>query len=79
MGAVFIKELVVNAQTQGSPFSFKVSVEWVKSFSLSHPAQPVINPMLGPSQSALINMGARFPPCMKTVEGVPTTTLFGCA
>jgi hypothetical protein len=27
MAAVFIKELVLNAQQQGTPFSFKVSVE----------------------------------------------------
>jgi len=34
--------------------------------------------MLGPSSSALINLGARFPPCMKLVEQVPPTTLLGC-
>lgn len=40
--------------------------------------QPVVNPMLGPSSSALIQMGARFPPCMKNVTDVPITTLLPC-
>lgn len=62
MIAVFIRELVVNARAQGSPISLK----------------PVVNPMLGPSTSALINLGARFPPCMKSVEAVPTSTPFAC-
>ena len=34
--------------------------------------------MLGPSSSALINLGARFPPCMKFVSQVPPSTLLGC-
>lgn len=34
--------------------------------------------MLGPSSSALIQVGARFPPCMKLVDGVPLNTQFGC-
>lgn len=34
--------------------------------------------MLGPSQSALIQLGARFPPCMKDVQGVPVTTQLAC-
>ncbi|KAH9968882.1 hypothetical protein BC827DRAFT_1290710 [Russula dissimulans] len=62
MIAVFIYELVVNAQAQGSPFSF----------------HPVVNPMLGPSGSALIRVGARFPPCMKTVSEVPATLSMPC-
>ena len=40
--------------------------------------QPVVNPMLGPSSSALINVGARFPPCMKDVTTVPVSTQFPC-
>ncbi|GJJ09438.1 hypothetical protein Clacol_003660 [Clathrus columnatus] len=43
MVAIFIYESVVNWKAQGTPFSFK----------------PVVNPMLGPSTSALINLGAR--------------------
>ncbi|KAJ3552255.1 hypothetical protein NM688_g4246 [Phlebia brevispora] len=39
---------------------------------------PVVNPMLGPSQSALIHAGARFPPCMKTVQGLTPSTSFAC-
>jgi len=62
MAGVFINELVVNWKTQGSPVSFK----------------PVVNPMLGPSQSALINMGARFPPCMKEVVNIPSNIRLGC-
>ncbi|KAI0283353.1 hypothetical protein BGY98DRAFT_1087836 [Russula aff. rugulosa BPL654] len=62
MVAVFIYELVVNAQAQGSPFSF----------------HPVVNPMLGPSGSALIQVGARFPPCMKNVSQVPATLNLPC-
>ncbi|KDR84898.1 hypothetical protein GALMADRAFT_233355 [Galerina marginata CBS 339.88] len=62
MVSVFIYELVLNSREQGSPISFK----------------PVINPMLGPSSSALVNIGARFPPCMKLVEQVPPSTPIGC-
>jgi len=62
MVAVFIYELVVNAQAQGSPVSF----------------HPVVNPMLGPSGSALIRVGARFPPCMKNVSEVPVTLNLPC-
>lgn len=42
--------------------------------------QPVVNPMLGPSQSALINFGARFPPCMKAIPTtlIPANAEFGC-
>ncbi|KAI0080317.1 rhomboid-domain-containing protein [Panus rudis PR-1116 ss-1] len=62
MLGVFIYELVLNAKNQGSPLSFK----------------PVVNPMLGPSSSALINAGARFPPCMKSVQGLLPSTPFLC-
>ncbi|KAF4623366.1 hypothetical protein D9613_001726 [Agrocybe pediades] len=62
MLGVFIYELILNSRQQGSPLSFK----------------PVVNPMLGPSSSALVNVGARFPPCMKFVTQVPPTTLLGC-
>ncbi|KAL6310136.1 hypothetical protein BKA93DRAFT_814441 [Sparassis latifolia] len=62
MLGVLVYELVVNGKAQGTPVSFK----------------PVVNPMLGPSEYALINLGARFPPCMKLVQGVPLTTQFPC-
>ncbi|KAG2023575.1 hypothetical protein CC2G_001213 [Coprinopsis cinerea AmutBmut pab1-1] len=62
MIGVFIYELVLNARQQGSPISLK----------------PTINPMLGPSGSALIHLGARFPPCMKDVLEVPTSTPIAC-
>ncbi|EKM61250.1 uncharacterized protein PHACADRAFT_134676 [Phanerochaete carnosa HHB-10118-sp] len=62
MLGVFIYELVLNAKNQGTPISF----------------HPVVNPMLGPSQSALINVGARYPPCMKEVAGLPLSTRFAC-
>jgi membrane associated rhomboid family serine protease len=50
--AVFIAELVRNSQLQGSPIATK----------------PSFNPMIGPSPYVLINMGARYPPCMKNVN-----------
>lgn len=62
MTAVFIYELVANDKAQGTPVSFK----------------PVVNYMLGPSSTTLINVGARFAPCIKFVEAVPPTTLIGC-
>jgi len=62
MLGVLIYELIVNSRAQGTPISLK----------------PVVNPMLGPSESALINLGARFPPCMKIVEGIPLSTNFAC-
>jgi len=62
MLCVLIYELVVNDKAQGTPVSFK----------------PVVNPMLGPSESALINLGARFPACMKNVSAIPLTTEFAC-
>ncbi|KAI0756738.1 rhomboid-domain-containing protein [Daedaleopsis nitida] len=62
MLGILIYELVTNARAQGSPFSFK----------------PVVNPMLGPSSSALIQLGARFPPCMKDVPEFPPTTPVAC-
>ncbi|KAI0332006.1 rhomboid-domain-containing protein [Cubamyces sp. BRFM 1775] len=62
MLGVLIYELVTNQKAQGSPFSFK----------------PVVNPMLGPSSSALIQLGARFPPCMKNVTDFPITTPIPC-
>jgi hypothetical protein len=34
--------------------------------------------MLGPSGSALIRLGARFPACMKTVPDVPVTLNLPC-
>ncbi|KIY62902.1 rhomboid-domain-containing protein [Cylindrobasidium torrendii FP15055 ss-10] len=62
MVGVFIDELVRNSKEQGSPVSFK----------------PVVNYMLGPSSALLINEGARFPACMKTVTDVPSTLQMGC-
>ncbi|EKM83523.1 hypothetical protein AGABI1DRAFT_110173 [Agaricus bisporus var. burnettii JB137-S8] len=62
MTGVIIWELVRNAQEQGSPISLK----------------PVVNPMLGPSSSALINLGARYPACMKLVKDIPPTLLQPC-
>ncbi|KAL0635499.1 hypothetical protein Q9L58_005547 [Maublancomyces gigas] len=52
--SVFIAEIARNAVLTGSPIAIK----------------PQINPMIGPSTHVLINMGARFVPCMKIIEGV---------
>lgn len=51
---VFIAEIVRNAQLTGSPIMIK----------------PQFNPMIGPSSQVLINMGARYAPCMHNVEGI---------
>ncbi|KAI2601892.1 rhomboid-domain-containing protein [Hypoxylon sp. NC1633] len=51
--AVFIAELVKATQLTGTPIQ----------------TQPQFNPMIGPSQQVLINMGSRFVPCMKSVNG----------
>ncbi|KAI0005689.1 rhomboid-domain-containing protein [Xylariaceae sp. FL0662B] len=52
--AVFIGEMVKAAQLTGTPIQ----------------VQPQFNPMIGPSQQVLINMGSRYVPCMKNVDGV---------
>ncbi|TVY65689.1 putative rhomboid protein [Lachnellula suecica] len=51
---VFIVEIVKNAQLTGSPIEI----------------HPSFNPMIGPSPFVLINMGARYMPCMHNVNGV---------
>lgn len=53
---VFVIELVRNSQLTGSPIEF----------------QPSFNPMIGPSPYVLINMGARYTPCMHAVDGLQT-------
>lgn len=50
----FIGEIVKNAQLTGSPIMI----------------HPQFNPMIGPSPYVMINMGARFVPCMHNVEGI---------
>ncbi|AEO62546.1 uncharacterized protein THITE_2106847 [Thermothielavioides terrestris NRRL 8126] len=52
--AVFIGEIVKNATETGSPI-------------MIHPS---FNPMIGPSPYILVNMGARFVPCMHNMEGI---------
>ncbi|KAI0137549.1 hypothetical protein BJ170DRAFT_66571 [Xylariales sp. AK1849] len=52
--AVFIGELVKAAQLTGSPIQ----------------TQPSFNPMIGPSQAVLINMGSRYVNCMHNVDGI---------
>lgn len=61
---VFIAELVKMSKLTGSAFQTK----------------PYFNPMLGPSTYLLINMGARYIPCMHPMEGITTDTsiLFPC-
>lgn len=61
---LFIVELVRMGVLTGSPFQ----------------TQPYFNPMLGPSTYVLINMGARYVPCMHEIEGATTDTsiLFPC-
>ncbi|OLN84462.1 putative rhomboid protein [Colletotrichum chlorophyti] len=52
--AVFIAEIVKNAQLTGSPIMTK----------------PSFNPMIGPSTYVMINMGARYVACMHNVKGI---------
>ncbi|KAK3686650.1 hypothetical protein LTR37_019581 [Vermiconidia calcicola] len=51
---VFIGELIKNGILTGTPIQI----------------QPSFNPMIGPSPYVLINMGARYVPCMHNVDGV---------
>jgi hypothetical protein len=63
--AVFCGELGRNFQLQGTPISVK----------------PYFNPMIGPSTDCLINIGARFVPCMRSVAQFNNTvenSLFPC-
>ncbi|KAK7427143.1 hypothetical protein QQZ08_006412 [Neonectria magnoliae] len=63
--AVFIAEIARNAVLTGSPIMIK----------------PSFNPMIGPSTQVLINMGARYPPCMHNVQNIQDSTtelLFLC-
>jgi len=56
--AVFIAELVRMGQLTGTPIEI----------------HPDFNPLIGPSPYVLINMGARFVPCMKNIPGVQNAT-----
>ncbi|KAF2867631.1 rhomboid family membrane protein-like protein [Massariosphaeria phaeospora] len=51
---VFIAELIRNGMLTGTPIQLK----------------PSFNIMIGPSPYVLINMGARYPPCMHNVDNV---------
>lgn len=52
--AVFIAEFIKMGVLTGTPVQ----------------TQPSFNPMIGPSGYLLINMGARFTPCMHAIEGI---------
>ncbi|KAK3994737.1 hypothetical protein QBC44DRAFT_390935 [Cladorrhinum sp. PSN332] len=56
--AVFIGEIIKNATATGSPIMIK----------------PSFNPMIGPSPFILINMGARFVPCMHNIASIQGRT-----
>ncbi|KHN95744.1 Rhomboid family protein [Metarhizium album ARSEF 1941] len=63
--AVFIGEIIKNGLLTGSPIMIK----------------PQFNPMIGPSTQVLINMGARYVPCMhnvKEIQGSNIPVLFLC-
>ncbi|KAG6041222.1 hypothetical protein E4U41_005505 [Claviceps citrina] len=63
--AVFIGEIIKNGMLTGSPIMI----------------QPQFNPMIGPSTQVLINMGARYVPCMhnvKEIQGSSIPVLFLC-
>ena len=62
---VFIVEVIRNAVLTGSPIEI----------------HPQFNPMIGPSPFVLINMGARYVPCMRNQDGVQnhnTTVSWPC-
>ncbi|CAM1508365.1 Fc.00g052130.m01.CDS01 [Cosmosporella sp. VM-42] len=56
---VFIGEIVRNATLTGSPIMIK----------------PQFNPMIGPSTQVMINMGARYVPCMHNVDGIQNSEI----
>lgn len=63
--AVFIAEIVRNAMLTGSPIMVK----------------PRFNPVIGPSTQVLINMGARYVPCMRNIpeiQGHSVEVRFSC-
>ncbi|KIK55858.1 hypothetical protein GYMLUDRAFT_47485 [Collybiopsis luxurians FD-317 M1] len=43
-----------------------------------YPSQPTVNPMLGPSASALPHLRAHFTPYIENVSSVPTSTFLVC-
>ncbi|PHH88329.1 hypothetical protein CDD83_7683 [Cordyceps sp. RAO-2017] len=63
--AVFIAEIIKNGILTGSPIMIK----------------PQFNPMIGPSTQVMINMGARYVPCMhnvREIQGSQVPVLFLC-
>ncbi|KAL7409585.1 rhomboid family-domain-containing protein [Mrakia frigida] len=62
MICAMIFELVKNKQLTGSVIAIKPSFNW----------------MIGPSSATLVNVGARFVPCMKNVVDAPLTTAVAC-
>lgn len=56
---VFIAEIIRNGVLTGSPIEIK----------------PSFNPMIGPSPYVLINMGARYQPCMHTMPNVQNSSV----
>ncbi|KZZ97551.1 DHHC zinc finger membrane protein [Moelleriella libera RCEF 2490] len=55
---VFVGEVIKNGMLTGSPIMIK----------------PRVNPMIGPSTQVLINMGARYVPCMHNVKEIQGST-----
>ncbi|KAL7422139.1 hypothetical protein Q5752_002782 [Cryptotrichosporon argae] len=62
MTGVMIYEMVRNYHFMGTPIAI----------------HPSFNYMIGPSSEVLINVGARFPPCMKYVSALPPTFELAC-
>lgn len=62
MCAIMVYELVANNKAQGSPISTK----------------PYFNFMIGPSSTVLINIGARFAPCMRLVPDIRPDLQMAC-
>jgi hypothetical protein len=62
MTGLMIYELVMNNSYTGKPIA----------------TSPSFNYMIGPTAEVLINIGARFVPCMKYVEALPPTFSLAC-
>ena len=68
----------LQCSTTGNAYFLKGEVSTNQQSNRLTALKPTINPMIGPSSSALITLGARFPPCMKYVPEVPPSMLMAC-
>src|SRR5256885_9042024 len=74
--AVFIVEIVRNCSSSNIVAKDGFPTDTSPATLTGSPIMihPQFNPMIGPSTYVLINMGARFVPCMRTTPGVQNST-----